>query len=746
MKKRDFQLNLQDISLEKNSQNYETIFSLSNGFLGTRGSKEEDFLYDNHSDQGTFINGFYESEPITYGESAYGYAKNSQTIARVPNGKQLAFEFNGCLFREGTISEEKHYLDMAEGILYRSFIWTSSKKETVQVKTERFVSLANKNSMMISYEVTPLKTKGEFKFLGCFSNKDRQITFDDDPRKAKAMDHFIKTKVEEISGSTPYLVTETTNSKLRVVSSLDLLHEGETIQIDLDVEEHGYKYEFNQSLEKDETYAIDLQLNYSEVSKKEEKLVLPERQMLVYQIEKEKHIKEWEYFWENSDIKISGDDELQKGIRHNLFHLNQAAGRDGKTNIAAKGISSDGYEGHYFWDTEMYIIPFFIYTQPEIAKKLLMYRYNILPQAKKRAKEMGIEKGVLFPWRTINGEECSAYYPAGTAQVHINGDIAYAIQTYADVTKDKEFMKEYGTEILIEVARFWLSFGYFNQDGEFLINGVTGPDEYTALVNNNYYTNKLAKHNLMAAVKAVKEYNLADVYKVSENELLLWEVAAKEMRLPFDEVSQLTLQDDGMLLRETWPFEKTPQENYPLLLNYHPMMIYRYQVNKQADTVLSEFLFENDFDKEQLKRDYLYYESITTHDSSLSRSIFSIMATRIVELDKAYNYFMDTVYMDLYDIQGNTIDGIHAANLGGMWLSLVKGFGGVTLNEGKLNINSYLPNKWNELEFMLNYQGRKIKVTIQHRQIILQLKEGEKISLDINQQSYILENELVILQ
>lgn len=746
MNNNEFKLNLQDISLEKNSRNFETIFSLSNGFLGTRGSKEEDFLSDNESDQGTFINGFYESEPIVYGENAYGYAKNSQTIARVPNGKQFAFDFNDSKFKEGKISNENYYLDMAEGVLYREFIWTSPKEEMISIKTERFVSLSNKHNIMMRYEVTPLTHSGKFNFFGNFTNKDRQITFDDDPRKAKAMDHFIVTKIKEVSAHSPYLITETTNSELRVISSLDLSNEGKLIPLNVETLEEGYKYEFTHDLEINNSYSITFQLTYSDVFEKKDKLFLPKRQILSYQKEKDSQKKQWKEFWETSDIKIEGDDELQKGIRHNLFHLNQAAGRDGKTNIAAKGITSDGYEGHYFWDTEMYIIPFFTYTQPEIAKQLLMYRYNILPQAKKRAREMGVEQGVLFPWRTINGEECSAYYPAGTAQVHINGDIAYAIQTYAEVTNDKEFMINYGVEMLIEVARFWLSFGYFNQEGEFLINGVTGPDEYTALVNNNYYTNKLAKYNLICAVQAVKKYELADAYQVSKDELFLWEVASKEMRLPFDEESQLTLQDDGMLLREIWPFEKTPKKNYPLLLNYHPMMIYRYQVNKQADTVLSQFLFENDFDIAQLERDYEYYESITTHDSSLSRSIFSIMATRIGKIDKAYNYFMDTVYMDLYDIQGNTVDGIHAANLGGMWLSLIKGFGGVTLKEGHLNIDSHLPEKWNKLEFKLTYQGRKIKVTIQHKKVILKLEQGEKISLAINQQSYILENELVIIQ
>lgn len=745
MKRNDFNLELKDFSLEKNKLNYETIFTVSNGFLGTRGSKEEDFLCNQEADQGTFINGFYESEPITYGEMAYGYAKNSQTIARVPNAKQLIFDFNDSKFQDGTVTDEAYYLDMANGVLNRNFTWTSDVGEVVDVKTERFASMVNKNYLMIRYSVTPKTHSGIIDFLGNFSIKDRQIAMNDDPRKAKSLDHFVQTQICESEENGLFLVTETKNSLLRVMSSLKLNQNDKEIIPEILKQSDGYAYKISEKISKNQTYSLVLQVFYGDVEVKSKNYETPFVPLLSFEKEKLKHETVWNEFWNNSDIQISGDEKLQKGIRHNLFHLNQAAGRDGKTNIAAKGITSDGYEGHYFWDTEMYMLPFFTYTQPDVAKSLLKYRYNILPSAKRRAKEMGIEKGVLFPWRTINGEECSAYYPAGTAQVHINGDIAYAIQTYVDITGDTEFMFKYGAEMLVEIARFWLSFGFFNEEGEFLINGVTGPDEYTALVNNNYYTNNLAKYNLECAVKVVKELQLEEKYQVSAEELLLWEVAAKEMRLPYDSKSQLSLQDDGMLLREIWPFEITPKESYPLLLNYHPMMIYRYQVNKQADTLLSHYLFENNLDRKQLKRDFNYYESITTHDSSLSRSIFGIMATRIGEIDKSYSYFMDTVAMDLDDIQGNTIDGIHAANLGGMWLGLVKGFGGVSFNKGILDISPHLPKEWDELEFKLNIQERLIKINIKKNEIKVILEQGEKISLAINQQSYILENELVIL-
>lgn len=735
MSETDFLLEITDMSLEKNQQNYETIFSLSNGYLGTRGSKEEDFILNKKADQGTFVNGFYESEPIVYGEAAYGYAKDSQTIARVPNAKQFMFSFNGTPFSKGKISNEHHYLDMKKGILYRSFTWVSQKDEVVEVKTERFVSMTNKHYLFNQYEVTPVTHSGLFEFHGEFTTNDRVLEEDDDPRKAKSMAHLLTTQVLLGDEKEPYLETRTSHSGLCMMSSLTLSTDQEKILPRTQSTSTGYHYDFEVEVAKGNSYAVRQQVYYGESY---------ETEFLDYLSEKAAHEAYWLDFWEMSDIQIEGDPTLQKGIRHNLFHLNQAAGRDGKTNISAKGITSDGYEGHYFWDTEMYMIPFFIYTQPEVAKKLLMYRYSILNNAKKRAEELGISSGVLFPWRTINGEECSAYYPAGTAQVHINGDISYAIQTYVNVTGDTQFMEEYGAEMMVEIARFWLSFGTFNQD-EFMINGVTGPDEYTALVNNNFYTNKLAKYNLECAVNLIQESPyLQERLAVQQDEIEKWALAAKLMRLPYDKERGLTLQDDGMVYRQVWPFETTPKEKYPLLLHYHPMMIYKHQVNKQADTVLSQYLFEGDFTREQLARDYAYYESITTHDSSLSRSIFGIMGTRINEVEKAYDYFMDTVSMDLDDVQGNTIDGIHAANLGGMWLGLVKGFGGVTIQDKELHISPVLPDKWQSLTFCIKYQSRVIRVFVSHKEVRVTLVSGEKITLAINKQSVILESGLVI--
>ncbi|MCC5894261.1 MAG: glycoside hydrolase family 65 protein [Alkalibacterium sp.] len=447
-----------------------------------------------------------------------------------------------------------------------------------------------------------------------------------------------------------------------------------------------------------------------------------------------KHIQKMASFWDKSDIQIEGEQALQLGLRFNLFHLHQAAGRDGKTNMSAKGLTGEGYEGHYFWDTEMYMFPFFLYTQPDIARSLLMYRYSILPQARERARTMAIDKGALFAWRTINGEEASPYYPAGTAQIHINADIAHAIYSYGEVTGDSAFMLKEGVEMLVETARFWMEWGHFDDERNeaFVINDVTGPDEYTAIVNNNYYTNLMAKKNLTYAIEWVEksgDQSTGDNLNVSADELAGWKKAAEKMFLPYDKDKQLTMQDDSFFHKKVWDFDQTPKENYPLLLNYHPLTIYKHQVCKQADTVLGQFLFLDDFSLEQKKRDYAYYEKVTTHDSSLSRSVFGMMASQIGEDKKAYDYFMDTALMDITDLQSNTRDGVHAANMGGTWMSMVQGFAGLRVSEGTLHSSPHCPLKWDRVAFKVSFKKRLIEISMTPSSTDYTLLEGESLTI-----------------
>jgi alpha,alpha-trehalose phosphorylase len=442
-------------------------------------------------------------------------------------------------------------------------------------------------------------------------------------------------------------------------------------------------------------------------------------------------------FWQQADVEISGDDALQQGMRFNQFHLLQSVGRDGKTNIAAKGVTGEGYEGHYFWDTEIYIFPFFLYSKPELARNLLDYRYHGLPKARERARQMGHDKGALYPWRTIAGEECSAYFPAGSAQYHINADIAYSIKLYYEASGDSAFMLAAGAEIVLDTARIWAGIGNYDRDGRFCINTVTGPDEYTALVNNNYYTNAMARMHLdfaaalcqqLATLHPVEFARVAQAIGLDAGEPDQWRRAASAMLLPYDAALGIHAQDDSFLSKKRWDFDGTPAANYPLLLNYHPMVIYRHQVCKQADVVLALLLLSDQFTRDDKRRDFDYYEAVTTHDSSLSSCIFSIIASEVGYHDKAYDYFLETARLDLDDTHGNTHYGVHTAAMAGTWMSVAYGFAGMRVVDGALRFAPTLPAHWQHYQFKIHLQGALLQVRVEPSAVHYTLVAGDALA------------------
>ncbi|MBN2051073.1 MAG: beta-phosphoglucomutase, partial [Spirochaetales bacterium] len=443
-------------------------------------------------------------------------------------------------------------------------------------------------------------------------------------------------------------------------------------------------------------------------------------------------------FWERSDIRIEGDEVLQQGLRFNLLALLQSAGRDGIRSIAAKGLSGEGYEGHYFWDTEIYVLPFFIHTFPDIARALLLYRYSILDKARERAAVLS-EQGALFPWRTIAGDEASAYFPAGTAQYHINADIVYGLEKYYRATGDTAFLGDYGAEIAFETARLWMSLGDFveSRGGKFCLNCVTGPDEYTALVNNNLYTNIMARGNLEFALKAAEYLKkeaperwelLKKRLSLAEEELKSWRAAIDNMYLPYDSERGIHPQDDSFLDKEIWDFQNTPPENYPLLLHYHPLVIYRHQVLKQPDVVLAMFLQGRHFSRADKRRNFLYYDPLTTGDSSLGPCIRSVAAAEQGDTSLAYTYFMTTARMDLDDVNGNVKDGVHTAAMAGTWISIVYGFGGMRKKDDQLFFDPKLPKAWKALEFRVRYKANELAVFLTEKEVRYSLLEGEGVT------------------
>ncbi|MCL2113293.1 MAG: glycoside hydrolase family 65 protein [Streptococcaceae bacterium] len=634
------------------TQNVETIFAQANGFMGVRASLP---IQESDSLPGTFINGFYETHPIIYGENAYGYAKNHETMVKCFDLRTLE-----CFVNDEALSvltERDLKLNLMTGILSETYLYETNSGQQIKLELESFASHFNRTAYAQKIKITALNFSGEVHV-----KKEAKLLL---PNASKAFDPRVREASVNFQKQGNQYTTP--NSKLSLYTKFD--------QID-----QTFKLNQTQSFEFEQINQISKENQFETVS---------------YERLKAEQIKIFDTFWSVSDIEIDGDETLQKGVRVNLYHLFNSAGRDGKTNFGAKGLTGEGYEGHYFWDTEMYLLPFFTHTQPEIAKSLLTYRLNILPQAKQRAKELGFA-GALYAWRTQSGHETSAYYPAGTAQVHINADIAYALELYEKITGDVTFIQK-AKAIIYETARFWTSYGFMSKRG-FEIHEVTGPDEYTALVNNNYYTNKMAQNNLRYAVR------LAHTFKENQEEAKIWQLAADQMYFGYDETSKITKQDDSFLDKEVWDFAHTPKENYPLLLHYHPMKIYKHQVLKQADTILAHMLFAED--KAQVARDFDFYEPLTTHDSSLSRAIHGVVASRLGRTQQAYDFFADSATMDLSDMQGNASHGIHAANMGGTWLGLIYGFAGLHIDNGELKIENHLPKQIKALRFNILYQGK----------------------------------------
>jgi alpha,alpha-trehalose phosphorylase len=434
-------------------------------------------------------------------------------------------------------------------------------------------------------------------------------------------------------------------------------------------------------------------------------------------------------FWDRSDVELSGDGELQQAIRFGLYHTLQAGARGERRAIPAKGLTGPGYDGHTFWDTESFVLPVLTYTAPRAAADALRWRHSTLDLARERARTLNL-KGAAFPWRTIRGEECSSYWPAGTAAFHINGDIADAVIRYLAATDDHEFDASVALELLVETARLWRSLGHHDTEGRFRIDGVTGPDEYSAVADNNVYTNLLAQRNLGAAADcAARHPKQAAALDVDQEEAASWRDAADRMVIPYDERLQVHPQAEAFTSHQVWDFEHTPPDNYPLLLHYPYFDLYRKQVVKQADLVLALFVCGDAFTDEEKARNFEYYEALTVRDSSLSAGTQAVVAAEVGHLDLAYDYFAEAALMDLDDLEHNTRDGIHIASVAGTWIAAVAGFGGLRDHGGALTFKPRLPGPLTRMCFRLMFRGRRVRVEVGHHHARYSLLRGEPLEL-----------------
>ncbi|GAA0969789.1 glycosyl hydrolase family 65 protein [Nocardioides aquaticus] len=722
----------------------ETLFTTANGYLGLRGNPEEGRDAYAH---GTFVNGFHETWPIRHAEAAFGFARTGQTLVNAPDAKVLKIYVDDEPLILGTADLE-HYertLDFRDGVLRRSLVWRTPSGKRVRVESSRMVSMVERHLVVMRLEVTMLEGDAPIvissQLLNRQDGKDEYHVPDAamgegvDPRKASAFED--RVLLPRTSSATPdrmVLGYRTAHSQMTICVAADHVFDcADAHEVRASHEDDLAKVVFRVEAREGHPIRLDKHVSYHtsrgvpvrELADRCDRTLDRAAGHGVEHYHRVQH--DWfDRFWQNTDVVLDegakDSASIQQAIRYNLFSLAQASARADQQGVPAKGVSGSGYEGHYFWDTEVYVAPFLTYTQPDLARNTLHFRARMLPAAKARAGELA-QTGALFPWRTINGEEASAYYAAGTAQVHIDADVAYALSKYVDATGDVGFLLRDGIDILVETARFWADLGFWRSNGTdtFHIHGVTGPDEYTTVVNNNLFTNVMARYNLeraACAVDLVRETDTASYDRMRHRlgfdpaEAEEWRRCAAGMTIPFDEGMGIHQQDDHFLDREVWDLSRTPAETRPLLLHYHPLVIYRFQVLKQADVVLALFLQGDRFTTEEKRADFEYYDPITTGDSTLSAVVQSVMAAEVGYHEVALSYFWKALFVDLDNLHGNTVDGLHVASCGGVWSALVFGFAGMRDHGGVLSFDPRLPEEWPALTFPVRWRGSRLRVEV----------------------------------
>ena len=734
----------------------ETMFALGNGYLGMRGCFEEGGPIGQN---GTFINGFYESWPIVYPEDAYGLATAGQTIVNVTDSKiiKLYVDDEPFWLPHGNARNFDRRLNMKSGTLDRDILWETPAGKQVSIKSRRLVSFEHRHVAAIFYEVTLLNAAAPVVLSSeIIANEPAPRRANYDPRQAKVfVEKVLNHRMSYAKEQRIVLCHATNKSGLTVACAIDHTLET-TSRVTWNTKYTPDAGQAVATIDAEPGCPITLMkymvYHTSQTAPPEEMCARAERTLdravaagfPALLSEQEQYMND---FWQRSDVKVitnparakASTTAVQQAIRFNLFHVLQASARAENTGVPAKGLTGAAYEGHYFWDSEIYVLPFLTYTAPRIAKNLLRFRHGMLDKARERARQLN-QRGAMYPWRTINGEEASAYYAAGTAQYHINADIMYALKKYIQATDEEEFLFDEGVEMLVETARLWRSLGYYSpRKGEqFSIHSVTGPDEYNTVVDNNVYTNLMARENLLYAAETVErvKQRRPDLYtalvhktRLEPSEVTEWKQAADRMYVPYDERLKINPQDDHFLEQEPWDFDRTPADKYPLLLYFHPLTIYRHQVIKQADLVLAMFLLGHEFAPDLKRRNFAFYDPLTTGDSSLSACIQSIMAAEVDEMDKALEYAKAATLMDLGDVAGNVKDGCHIAAMGGVWMVLVYGFAGMRDYNGELCFWPSLPEVFHCVRFNLIFKGQTLEVDVGHEVTHYTLKSGKGLTI-----------------
>jgi alpha,alpha-trehalose phosphorylase len=709
----------------------ESVFALSNGHIGWRGNLDEG---EPHGLPGSYLNGVYELRPLPAAERAYGVPESGQTLVNVTNGKLIRLLVDDEPFdlRYGELLAHERALDFRAGVLHRRAEWTSPAGSGVRVTSTRLVSFAQRGVAAISYQVEPIDQRIHVAIQSELLANEQLPSAAADPRAAAVLEQPLTAEYQGAEGAAVGLVHCTKRSRLRIGAAMDhlvdgpgevltqsrlladtglvtfaaSLRPGERLRV-IKFVAHGWSGQRSLPAVRDQVLAALTAARQTGW----DGLLAEQRAYL-------------DDFWDRADVELDGDVEVQQAVRFGLFHVLQAGARGENRPIPAKGLTGTGYDGHAFWDTETFVLPLLTMVAPDAAASALRWRHGTLEQARDRARQLGYA-GAAFPWRTITGQECSGYWPAGTAAFHVSADVADAVVRYVDATYDEEFECGAGMEVLTETARFWRSLGHHDARGEFHLDGVTGPDEYSAIADDNVYTNLMARQNLRAAADVATKYpDRARELGIDDEESASWRDAADAMHIPFDDALGVHAQAQRFTQHQVWDFARTGLDQYPLLLHFPYFDLYRKQVVKQADLVMAMYLRGAAFSDEQKRRNFAYYEALTVRDSSLSASIQAVMAAETGHLSLAYDYLGEAALMDLRDLENDTRDGVHIASLAGAWIALVGGFGGMRTHRGDISFAPRLPEGPTRLAFSLLIRGRRLRVEITEKSARYSLSGG----------------------
>jgi alpha,alpha-trehalose phosphorylase len=714
----------------------ESLFALSNGNIGWRGNLDEG---EPHGLHGSYVNGVHELRPLPYAEVGFGYPEQDEVAVNVTDGKIIRLLVDDEPFgvRYGTLTSHERFLDFRAGLLTRTIDWSTPKGKRVRITSARLVSFAQRSIGAISYEVEAVDEPVHLVVQSELVANEPAPPASNDPRDAAALDSPWRSLAFAGEGTWAELLHRTQFSALTVAAVMDHEIDGPpTAAVTNECFEDLARVTISVTLQPGERLRVVKYVAYGwsseqtwEALRDQANAAMVAARARGFDALCDDQREYLEDFWRRADVEIDGDVEIQQAARFSLFHVLQAGARNERRAIPAKGLTGNGYDGHAFWDSETFVLQVLNFVAPEAVREALCWRHDTLPMAKDRAGQLRL-KGAAFPWRTITGAECSSYWPAGTAAFHVTADISDAVVRYVHATGDVEFERAKGLELLVETARLWLAIGHYDFIGKFRIDGVTGPDEYSAVADNNIYTNLMVEQNLRAAADAVERYRAeAAALGVSEEEVAAWRAAAAVITIPFDERLGVHSQAERFTDHEFWDFEGTADEQYPLLLNFPYFDLYRKQVVKQADLVMAMFLRGDVFTTEQKRVNFDYYESLTVRDSSLSACSQAVMAAEVGHLSLAYDYLAEASLMDLDDLEHNTRDGLHVASLAGTWIALVAGLAGMRPWGESLRFAPQLPEGITRLAFNLVFRGRRLRIETTPTTTTYRVLEGDALEL-----------------